>query len=130
MRSARSVSGERYETYAFEARPYLGFAESRDVYGDGAVVIVPAPGHTPGSVIIFVSLPDRRRFAFVGDLVWQREALELREEKPWWTRMSADADAGRVREQLLRMSAIVQRFPELTIVPAHDQRGFANMPVL
>lgn len=128
--TARSVSDERYVTYSFEPRPYLGYPESHDVYGDGAVVIVPTPGHTPGSVIVFVSLPDRRRFAFVGDLVWQREGLSLREEKPWWTRMSADSDAAAVRAQLLRLAAVAERFPELIVVPAHDSRGFAQLPVL
>jgi N-acyl homoserine lactone hydrolase len=30
-------------------RTYLGFARSHGVHGDGSVVCVPAPGHTPGS---------------------------------------------------------------------------------
>jgi transposase len=35
--------------------PYLGFPESHGVYGDGSIVVVPAPGHTPGGVITFVT---------------------------------------------------------------------------
>src|SRR3974390_3345133 len=46
----------RYEEYAFEGGPYLGFPVSHDVYSDGSIVVVPASGHTPGSVIIFVTL--------------------------------------------------------------------------
>src|SRR6516165_9820612 len=44
-------TGIRYEEYGFEGGPYLGFPSSHDVYGDGSIVVVPAPGHTPGSVI-------------------------------------------------------------------------------
>lgn len=127
---ARSFSGVRYEEYDFERGAYLGFPRSHDVYGDGAIVVVPAPGHTPGSVIVFLTLPEGRRYALVGDLVWQLEGISLREERPWLQRTLADSDASRVRETLSRMSAIAARFPELVLVPAHDQRGFAGMPRL
>jgi N-acyl homoserine lactone hydrolase len=127
---ARSFESVRYEEYAFEGGPYLGFEESHDVYGDGAIVIVPAPGHTPGSVIVFVALPSGKRYAFVGDLAWQREGITLREERPWLQRTLGDEDPSGVREQLLRMAAISVRFPEITLVPAHDERGFAELPRL
>lgn len=127
---ARSAEGARYEEYGFEGGPYLGFPTSHDVYGDGAVVIVPAPGHTPGSVIVFVALPTGRRYAFVGDLAWQREGITEREERPWPQRLVADADPAGVREGLLHMAAIAARFPDVTLVPAHDARGFADLPTL
>src|SRR5204862_1533290 len=119
-----------YEEYGFEGGPYLGFPRSHDVYGDGAIVIVPAPGHTPGSVIVFLTLPTGKRYAMVGDLAWQREGITEREERPWLTRKIADADEAGVREGLLRMAAIARRSPDLVLVPAHDGRGFAEMPAL
>src|SRR5262249_27587523 len=64
-----------YQVYDFPSGPYLGFERSLDFYGDGSLVVVPAPGHTPGSVIVFMTLPDARRFALVGDLAWQREGI-------------------------------------------------------
>jgi len=36
-------------------------------------------------VIIFVTLYNRTRYAFVGDLVWQLEGITQREERPTWT---------------------------------------------
>lgn len=126
----RNFSGVRYEEYGFEGGPYLGFSKSHDVYSDGSIVVVPAPGHTPGSVIVFVALPNRSRFAFVGDLAWQREGILEREERPWLVRFFADDDASGVRTHLVAMSAIATRFPEITLVPAHDARGFAAMPSL
>jgi hypothetical protein len=81
------------EEYGFEGGPYLRFPASRDVYGDGSIVVVLAFGHTPGSVIIFVTLPNGTHYAFVGDLVWQLEGITQREERPWITRRRADTDA-------------------------------------
>ena len=126
---ARSLNAN-YTEYSFEERPYLGFPKSHDLYGDGSIVIVSSPGHTPGSVIVFLALPNSRRYAMVGDLVWQREGIALREEKPWLMRRSADSDAEQVRENILRVAAIATRFPEMVIVPAHDSRGFAEIPQL
>jgi glyoxylase-like metal-dependent hydrolase (beta-lactamase superfamily II) len=118
----------RYEEYGFEGGPYLGFPGSHDVYGDGSIVVVPAFGHTPGSVITFVTLPKGTRYAFVGDVVWQLEGITEREERPWITRRRADTDAKANSENLLRMIALKERLPDLVIVPAHDMRAFAEMP--
>jgi len=119
-----------YQVYDFEDGPYLGFSRSHDVYGDGALVVVPAPGHTPGSVIAFMTLPDNRRFALVGDLAWQREGITQLEERPWLARLQDDIDPGQVRDNLLRMYAVAQRLPDMILAPAHDARGFANLPLL
>jgi N-acyl homoserine lactone hydrolase len=122
--------GIRYEEYGFEGGPHLGFPASHDVYGDGSIVVVPASGHTPGSVIVFVTLHNGPRYAFVGDLVWQLEGITLREERSWLVRKFADLDEKGTRENLLHMIAIKERLPELIIVPAHDMRAFAEMPKL
>ena len=125
-----ALTGARYEEYGFDKKPYFGFPQSLDVYGDGAIVIVPAPGHTPGSVIIFVTLPSRKRYAFVGDLVWRIEGITLREERPWLLRRLVDVDEETLRSSLLRVIAIHKRYPEITIVPAHDPSAYGDIPRL
>lgn len=119
-----------FEPYDFEGGPYLGFPASHDVHGDGAIVAVPAPGHTPGSVIVFVTLPRGERYAFVGDLVWQLEGITEREERPLVQRTLGDDEPAEVRAQILRMAALAARFPELRIVPAHDARAMARIASL
>ena len=130
MDFCRLFTGIHYVEYGFEAGPYLGFPASHDVYGDGSIVVVPAFGHTPGSVITFVTLPNGPRYAFVGDVVWQLEGITEREERPWITRRRGDTDAKANGENLLRMVALKERLPDLIIVPAHDIRAFAEMPKL
>jgi glyoxylase-like metal-dependent hydrolase (beta-lactamase superfamily II) len=124
--AARDATGARWELYTFEGGAYLGYASHHDVFGDGSVVVVPAPGHTPGSVIVFVSTP-QQRYAFVGDLAWQLEGILEREERPWPTRAFGDTNAEQVRVELSRMDAIARRFPEIQIVPAHDARAYAGI---
>lgn len=127
---AHGMVGVRYQPYRFEHGPYLGYPRSHDVWGDGAIVIVPAPGHTPGSVIVFVTLPGAQRWAFIGDIAWQQEGVERPAERPWISRALVDHDAAGVRAQLQHLAALRQRFPELRIVPAHDARPAAGLPTL
>jgi N-acyl homoserine lactone hydrolase len=117
-----------FQEYAFESGPYMGFKQSHDLYGDGSIVIVPSPGHTPGSVVVFVTLPGDARYAFVGDLVWQLEGLLEREERPWFEARTLAEDPVQLRHSLLLMSAIATRYPQITIVPSHDPRGYTSMP--
>ena len=124
----RSFGVVNYKQYDFKSGPYLGFAESYDVWGDGSVVLVPSPGHTPGSIVAFINLPSGKRFALLGDLVWQSEAVDIPAERPWLSRRMVREDDGQVRENIARVAAIHKRFPEIQMIPAHDERG-ASIPV-
>lgn len=126
---AHSFGALPYREYAFEGGAYLGFARSHDVWGDGSIVLVPAPGHTPGSIIAFVTLPSGMRYALLGDLVWQTEGIEIPTERPWLLREMVDADSDGVRTGISEVAAIHQRFPQIVMLPAHDGRAFADLPV-
>ncbi len=133
-RLIRSFGALPYKVYDFPSGPYLGFDQSYDFFGDGSVVLVPAGGHTPGSIIAFVTLPEdagsRRRYALVGDIVWQREGVELPAERPWITRQIADQDEEQVRTVVVRLHMLKERFPDLVIVPTHDERVWNTLPTL
>jgi len=127
-RLAASFGELAYRIYGFTDGPYLGFESSHDVFKDGTVVLVPAPGHTPGSVIAFVTPPGERRYAFVGDLVWQREGIEIPAERPWLSRRLVDADAAQVRHWIVHLHGLAQTVPGLVVVPAHDRRVLETLP--
>ncbi|MDQ0772187.1 N-acyl homoserine lactone hydrolase [Streptomyces aurantiacus] len=124
----RAVSaGHKIQQYEFDGPAYLGFSSSFDVYGDGSVVVVPARGHTTGSVIVFVALPTGRRYAFVGDLTWQIDGIRRRAERPLLMRKLADTDPELVRDDLLRVIALAD---VMHIVPAHDVTAYEGIPRL
>jgi glyoxylase-like metal-dependent hydrolase (beta-lactamase superfamily II) len=124
----RTVSaGQEIREYEFNSPPYLGFPSSLDVHGDGSVVVVPAGGHTPGSVVVFVTVPSGTRYAFIGDLTWQLDGIRQRVERPLMMRKLADSDPEQVREALLRVIALAD---QMQIVPAHDVRAHDGIPDL
>lgn len=107
---------------------YLGFESSLDLYSDGTIVIVPAAGHTPGGIIAFINTEDGKRYALIGDLVWQREGIDLPAERPLLSRMLVDMDAAAVRAGIVHLHQLKQGMPELIIVPAHDARVWRELP--
>lgn len=49
-----------------------------DVFGDGSVVIIQAPGHTPGHTILLVRLPNAGAVLLTGDMYHLAESRERR----------------------------------------------------
>lgn len=124
---ARDLGLKTYRTYDFPDGPYLGFAKSWDVFDDGSVVLVLAPGHTPGSIVAFINTPDGRRYALIGDTAWQAEGVDLPAQKPMLTRF-VDKDPAATRGMLDRLHAAKRVAPGLIVVPAHDSRVWGTIP--
>ncbi|WP_165673743.1 MBL fold metallo-hydrolase [Metapseudomonas otitidis] len=112
--------GVRWQPFEFEPTPYMGFDKSLDLFGDGSVVLVPLTGHTPGSVGVFLTLADGRRFFFTGDTSWRLEGFTGPNEKFWVSRRMVDNDREGTRAQLQRVHDLIQADPALSVVPAHD----------
>lgn len=110
---------------AFDDGRVPGFATSADIFGDGSVVVVPLPGHTPGSVGIFFSVGDKRVF-HVGDAVSSLDQLERNVGKSFpMDRTDSDPHGALATVNLLHYLA--QNDPELEIIPAHDRRAWERV---
>ena len=107
----------------FAATPYENFETSHDLYGDGSIVLVPLPGHTPGSLGMFVNLPSGKRYFFTGDLTWAHEGLTIPSQRPWPARRLVDFDPSAVRTSIARVRTLMQQRPSLIVVPTHDDRA-------
>jgi glyoxylase-like metal-dependent hydrolase (beta-lactamase superfamily II) len=124
----RAVSaGHEVHRYEFQDGPYFGFPSSYDVHDDGSVVVALAGGHTTGSVVVFVTLPAGKRYAFIGDLTWQLEGVRQLAERPLLMRKLADVDAHQVRAGLLRVACLAGL---MQVVPAHDVAAYEGIPLL
>jgi glyoxylase-like metal-dependent hydrolase (beta-lactamase superfamily II) len=118
-------------SFDFTGGPYENFDRSYDMFSDGSLVLVPLPGHTPGSTGLFVNLHSGKRFFFIGDLTWAIEGVKLPAERPWVSRKLVDQDEEQVRRSIVKVHQLLERRPDLIIVPAHDRRihdQIANFP--
>ncbi|HEY8913948.1 N-acyl homoserine lactonase family protein [Lacisediminihabitans sp.] len=89
------------------------FTESHDVFGDGTLVLLPTPGHTPGSLSLLLRQEGMPPLLFVGDLTYDVECLAA-ERVPGVGRRAGLLKS--TREVL----ALKERLPDLVILAAHD----------
>jgi len=110
----------QWETLAFQPVPYKGYPESLDVYQDGKVVLVPMPGHTPGSVGLFVTADSGKVHFLIGDVAWTVAALQQGEPKFWVAGKLVDGNAQQTQSTLEKVRALMQAEPGMVVIPAHD----------
>lgn len=86
------------------------------------IVAVNAPGHSPGTIVIYV-LTTEREYLFIGDIAWLMPSVELPRGRPRLIRAvmpGVDPDRPAVLRQLRALHDIAGAEPALVIVPAHD----------
>jgi len=85
------------------------------------VVLVAAPGHTPGSQMVYVKRADGRELLFLGDVTWKRRNIEQQRERPRWvTDWLIGEDRHAVFGQLKTLHRLAGEEPGLHQVPGHD----------
>ncbi|TGK06738.1 MBL fold metallo-hydrolase [Leptospira semungkisensis] len=104
----------------FASKPYENYSASLDWFGDGSLVFVPMEGHTAGDVGMFLNLPSGKRFFFTGDITWAREGFELPSHRTKLLRRIVDRDATVLGREIYRVHSLLQAYPNLEVVPAHD----------
>ena len=110
----------RLSPITFTDGGFEGFDAHFDLFGDGSVVVVPTPGHTPGSVATFVTLDPQTRLLHVGDLVNLQDSLARGTGKSWLMRQLTDEDVAATDAQVQKLVALQQADPSLVVLPAHD----------
>jgi glyoxylase-like metal-dependent hydrolase (beta-lactamase superfamily II) len=117
------LPGLRWRRIAPEplADPALApFTAGHDLFGDGSMVLLPSPGHTPGSLSMLVRRPDRTPLLMVGDLTYDSTLLE-RGQVPGVGEKRKLADTTQMVNEL-RL-----RHPGLAVLAAHDPGAAASL---
>lgn len=95
------------------------------------VVAAAAPGHSPGTQVIYVRTPERE-YLFIGDIAWMMSSIEHLRGRPRLIQLlvpGVDPDRPAVLRQTRALHDLRAADPDLVIVPAHDGaylQGLAN----
>lgn len=99
---------------------YEGFHSSFDLFGDGSVVLVPLPGHTPGNTGMFINRSNGLRLFLIGDAAW----VAGNYKRPatmhpfFWSRVTSDDIIA--RQTLMDLHRYSRLHPEVPLVAMHD----------
>ena len=89
------------------------FPAGHDLSGDGSLVLLPTPGHTPGSMSLLVRRPGLPPLMMVGDVTYDADLLKA-------GHVPGVGSRRRLREATAMISTLRQQHPGLVILPAHD----------
>ena len=121
---ARMLEDGRARELRFSDRPYEIYPQSFDLYKDGSIVLVPLPGHTPGSVGVFINLDADHRIFYVGDAALQVREITERIRKPFFIQ---DVEPEKAAEEVQQLNELHRMLPTLAMIPAHGRSGFFNV---
>ena len=101
------------EFTATEDPLFAPFGGCHDVMGDSSMVLLPTPGHSPGSMSMLVRSDDLPPLLLVGDLNYQLDLLMN-------DRVPGIGNAPQLRASFAKVRALREQLPDLQILPAHD----------
>ncbi len=118
---ARANAADFKNYAALEAAKKITYTDSYDVFGDGKVLIVSMPGHTPGHAVLFVNLEHSGPILLSGDLYHLAEAREKRTVPVFNTSSDETLASMDKFEELARASGA-------RVIIQHEPADFGNLP--
>lgn len=115
-----ATPGTRWSPLVLQPIAHKGYAQSLDLFNDGSVVLVPMPGHTAGSIGMFVTVDSGKTYFFIGDVAWKAVAVEMGAPKFLAASVIVDRDRDQTLASVEKVRSVVSQYPELVVVPAHD----------
>jgi N-acyl homoserine lactone hydrolase len=96
-------------------------AADKDVFGDGTVVILRTPGHTPGHQALLVRLKEKGPVVLSGDLVHFRENYESNGVPGFnFDRSQTTSSIDRIKQ--------IEKNLKATVIIQHDPRDIGKLP--
>jgi glyoxylase-like metal-dependent hydrolase (beta-lactamase superfamily II) len=100
---------------------YRAVDGEHDVFGDGSVVLLPTPGHTPGHQSLWIRAGGAAQFVLTADACYTREHLEK-------AILPANAaDAARMTESMNRLRSLRDR-QGAVLLYGHDAEQWNALP--
>jgi glyoxylase-like metal-dependent hydrolase (beta-lactamase superfamily II) len=119
---AAGANAAGFKAWIDEKRKVEPLTADKDVFGDGSVVVLRTPGHTPGHSSLLVMLKGMGPVLLAGDLAHFRENYEFNGVP------SFNVDRAQTLASLLRVKEIARNL-KATFVIQHDAREIDRLPV-
>jgi N-acyl homoserine lactone hydrolase len=118
---AQGVNYKPFEHWAKGEGKLEALAVDKDVFGDGSVIVLRTPGHTPGHQSLLVKLAQMGPVVITGDAVHFRENWDT-DGVPWF-----NYDRAQTVASVERLKAIATNL-KATVIIQHDKRDIEKLP--
>ena len=116
LREHIEIEGARWRPISFvptDDPALAAFGEAYDVMGDESMVLLPTPGHTPGSMSMLLRRTGMPPIQLAADLTYQTDLL-MNDQTP------GTGDARALKQSFAKVRALKEALPDLVILAAHD----------
>jgi glyoxylase-like metal-dependent hydrolase (beta-lactamase superfamily II) len=91
------------------------------------IVLIKAPGHTPGSQIVYIKRADGAEMLLLGDVAWHERNVDIvRERARLVTQFMLREDRDAVMLELGELNRLRAAEPKLEMMPGHDAGSLAQ----
>lgn len=84
------------------------------------VVLLKAPGHTPGSQMVYVQRADGRELILLGDVSWHLGNIQQVRERPLFMTLVIGENRHQVLAEFKALHELSVIHPDIALVPGHD----------
>ena len=123
LRRDIDIPGAKWNSVLFqpvENTSLAPFTECFDLMGDGSLILLPTPGHTPGSLSLLINRIDAAPVLLIGDLAYDATALEKNQ-------LPGTGDKKLLHSSYAKVRAFKNQNPAVLIVPSHDWNAAARL---
>jgi glyoxylase-like metal-dependent hydrolase (beta-lactamase superfamily II) len=117
----RGANAKGFAEWLAEKRKVEPLTADKDVFGDGTVMILRSPGHTPGHSMLLVRLKEKGPVVLVGDAVHFRENYD-NDGVPGF-----NYDRAQTLASIQRIKGIEKNI-KATVIIQHDPRDIGKLP--
>lgn len=110
------------ELITFSSGRFHGFDRSRDLLGDGRIVLLPTPGHADGHLSVLVQMDDYE-LLLTGDVLYTLRHLDVDQVRQIMPGKRAQREqVGSIR----RIQKLRETLPQMVILPTHDHTAYQS----
>jgi glyoxylase-like metal-dependent hydrolase (beta-lactamase superfamily II) len=123
MRNHIDLPGLTWARVTFQPtadRALQPFTVSHDLFGDGSLVLVPTPGHTPGSMSLIVRQPGQPALAMVGDLTYAADLFDR-------GHVPGSGAKGQLQQATAMMNQLRHGLGGMVVLASHDPGAAAEL---
>ena len=96
------------------------FTTSHDLFDDGSLVLLPTPGHTPGSISLIVRQPGQPSLAMVGDLTYAADLFDR-------GHVPGSGSRGQLQQTTAMMNQLRLSLGGMVVLASHDPGAAAEL---
>jgi glyoxylase-like metal-dependent hydrolase (beta-lactamase superfamily II) len=107
----------QWDRFAFDSGHFHTFAASKDLLGDGTIVLLPTPGHSMGHTAVLVVLGDHHVLV-TGDAAYTLRHLDPDALASF--NYFGEQGLATYQDSVRRMAQLVDALPDVIVLPPHD----------